>query len=31
MSKGFECGLEIETNINVAEGDVLECYQMIIK
>lgn len=26
-----DCGLEIETNIDISSGDVLEAYQMIIK
>jgi translation initiation factor IF-2 len=28
---GSDCGLEIETNIDVASGDVLEAYQIVIK
>lgn len=29
--EGSDCGLEIETNVDIASGDVLEAYQMIIR
>ncbi len=31
MTEGLECGLEIETNISIAEGDILEAYHMVIR
>jgi translation initiation factor IF-2 len=31
VDEGSDCGLEIETNIDISSGDVLEAYQIIIK